>query len=250
MSKPNCGVIEKRGRALLISFRPRLIFIKTAKTAGTSTEAYLQKIFLGGNVAHEQGWILSENGLVTPRFTGEGRGNYTSPSFFEKWRWARRSSFSGVEVFRWFRLQNHSGPLQIKAAVGDKLWDESIKIVNVRNPFDLLASWYFFIFREADRRPEFNDWILNSRKLMRGIASELPPQIDDSWRIIRYETLQRDLQDLLQEFQKISDVQLPTMKNSFRNESQRDFRNLYNPQAVARVEDIWGDWLDQFSYEF
>jgi hypothetical protein len=235
---------------LLICFRPRLIFIKTAKTAGTSTEAYLQKIFLGGNVAHEQGWALSDNGIVTPRYSGGQRENFAKPSRVEQWRWARISKISRLEASRWFALKNHSSPSQIRSAVGDKFWDESIKIANVRNPFDLLVSWYFFMFRDTDRRPEFNDWILSSRKLMRGFAAELPPQIDDSWRVIRYESLQLDLESLLQEFQVSSEVQLPMMKSSFREKSQRDLKKLYNPQSVAKVEDAWGDWLAKFDYSF
>lgn len=226
---------------MLVSFRHNLIFIKSWKTAGTSSEVYLQQALWGFVPGAAQGWKVYKDGFCTPRGGGPKRLSI-----------AQQFKIVGAGRLPWNcfgkigRLRNHSVPDQIRDSLGGNFWGNSKKIVNVRNPFDLLVSGYFFQNRSRQNRPDFEEWL-------RGLGKKPFPflsHLDDSWTVIRYESLQDDLSQAVISMGMTAPSQLPRLKTAIRPAESKDYRDFYTPGTRRIVENRYGDWLEVFGYRF
>ena len=104
---------------MLVSHQYKFIFIKTAKTAGTSIESYFERFCMPGDeweFAHARSEYESEYGII---------------------------GFRGKKRPRGCRFWNHMSAGEIKSRLGDKVWDEYFKFTAVRNPYDKLVSAFF-----------------------------------------------------------------------------------------------------------
>jgi len=102
---------------MLVSHRKKFIYTKTIKTAGTSVEAYFEPYCMPEGEWKECHWrdqYVSETGVIG--FRGKGRKNQT-----------------------WF---NHMPAVEIKAILGDRIWNDYYKFTVIRNPFDKLVSGF------------------------------------------------------------------------------------------------------------
>lgn len=225
---------------MLVSFRHNLIFIKSWKTAGTSSEAYLQEALWGFLPGHSQGWKVYKDGFCTPR------GASQRPSIAQQLKIVAAGRLPWNSFGKISRLRNHSRPDQIRDSLGGNFWGKSKKIVNVRNPFDLLVSGYFFHHPSPQNRPDFEEWL-------RGHGLKPFPflsHLDDSWTVIRYESLQEDLNQAVISMGMTAPGQLPRHKTAIRPAESKDYRDLYTPGTRRIVENRYGDWLEVFGYRF
>lgn len=222
------------------------MFVKTKKTAGTSSEAYLQEALWGHPPGHSVGWQVERDGFCTPR---SDRAQTPSGESLAKTQEAS-IVFSGRLPWKSFgrirHLRNHSSHNQIREALGDKFWETSQKIFNVRNPFDLLVSDYFFSTKSSQNKPNFSDWILGlkSRNL------QIPSVLDESWSPIRYEYLHEDLSSAVQSMGLPAPDELPSYKSGIRPAGTRQYRDFYTLREREIVENLYGDWLQNFGYRF
>ena len=121
----------------VVSYKLKLVFVKSRKTAGTSSEAFIQQALRGGGVTHEQGWEIYRDGICTPRLSIE------RPSVLQRLKIVAAGRLPWKSFGRVVHLRNHSAPEQIRDALGSKFWENSTKIINVRNPFDQVLSRFF-----------------------------------------------------------------------------------------------------------
>lgn len=122
---------------MLAASNPDLIFVKTSKTAGTTTEVVLQQALWGANPAHSQAWQIERNGFCSSR----GISRTSRRSRLSLWSSLRIATVNRLPVSSLGRLkilEQHSTPRQIREAVGEVRWTSSIKIANVRNPLGLM----------------------------------------------------------------------------------------------------------------
>src|SRR5262245_49182832 len=130
---------------MLVSHRKRFIYTKTIKTGGTSVEVYFEPYcFPPGEYrfAHARAQYESAAGIVG--FRGLKRaddGNY------------------------WY---NHAPAAEIRARLGDDVWNGYFKFCVVRNPFEKLVSAFhhFALPKEQcdtltfpDIRARFKRWV-------------------------------------------------------------------------------------------
>lgn len=108
---------------MLVSHPKRFIYTKTAKTAGTSIEMLFEPFCTEHHAAPEAyrptHWTdetVSEFGIV-----------------------GLRGSAPKPKMTYW----NHMPAAQIKALVGDEVWDGYFKFCAIRDPFDKVVSWFF-----------------------------------------------------------------------------------------------------------
>ena len=113
---------------MLISHLHRFIYTKTFKTAGTSVESYFEPFCMGPDewaLSHDREAYESAYGVI----------GYRGPHLEAGMRW-------------W----NHMPAAEVKAAVGDAVWQRYYKFCVVRNPFDRAVSAFYFA-RSKGRLP-------------------------------------------------------------------------------------------------
>jgi hypothetical protein len=225
---------------MIISHSRRFIFIKSAKTAGTSLEAALSN-YCGGN------------DVVTPL------GDY---------------EFNRDETGRWVHLsmnaegfEQHDWGVTIRDKVGPAVWNSYFKFSIARNPWDRVVSLFNWKarndkslkpktgllgkiglpvdeLREVRRRfAEFvlGDWETNDRFYV--IDDEL---CVDS--IIRYESLADDTLGLCRRI-GVPPIELPRLKSGFRP-GQYHYSQYYDETTKAIVAERHRNDLRLFGYRF
>jgi hypothetical protein len=228
-----------------ILLNPKVIFLKSYKTASTSVEAAFASAFLGTELTETTPLSLLRAGIVSPRYKGHARGKK------DFWR-ATAYSLSRPElirsVLRLQRLRNHSTPDELRNILGKRFWSRSRKVIGVRNPFDLVVSDYFFRYRNAPR-PPFSEFVANYRR--KGINATVCRELDDSWSVIRFEKLQEDVERVAHELRPgVVLGDLPRYKTEHRPEEYSDYRNLYGPLEVEKISQVYADWIHAFGYKF
>ncbi|WP_271948440.1 sulfotransferase family 2 domain-containing protein [Ruegeria faecimaris] len=113
---------------VLVCHEHKFIYLKTTKTAGTSTEIALQPL------CEEPGLPRLENGQIrVSKYGIVGARGKTASLVRPKWQFWRK--------YAW---RNHMPAKQVRANLGAKTFDSYTKIANVRNPFDRAVSDYHF----------------------------------------------------------------------------------------------------------
>jgi hypothetical protein len=217
---------------MLVSHNYKFIFIKTIKTAGTSTEIFLEPYCISNlQESHSRVMKKTNEGIVGTRMNQQQ---------------AEKSEF-----------YNHMTPLEIKNKLGESLFDSYIKISNIRNPFDILVSHYHFrptynLFTKE--KLSFDDYLLNTdvvEKLSQKYKDLL--FIDDKFvidEIIRYENLSEDLNNL------VSKLNLPNPKRKLSNykvSKDREgipYQKFYKEETIKKVRENFNFYIDLFRYNF
>lgn len=217
---------------MLVSHKYKFIFIKTIKTAGTSTEIFLEPYCISNlEEKHARNMIKTDEGIVGTRMN----------QFL-----AEKSEF-----------YNHMSPLEIKQKLGESVFNGYLKIANIRNPFDMLVSHYYFkptYNLYTQKNLSFTDYILKTDVVVS--LSEKYKQllfIEDKFiidNVIRYETLRSDLTNL------INKLKLPKQNRKLSNYKQSKerygipYQKFYNIETIEMVEDNFKFYLDLFDYKF
>ena len=122
---------------MIISHRHKFIFLKTNKTAGTSVEIALSK-FCGPDdiitpISPEDEEMRAQLGYLGPQ-------NYVLPI----------SSYGVYAAVRMLikrekqQFYNHITAKEVKAYVGDQVWNSYYKFCIERNPWDRCTSLYYW----------------------------------------------------------------------------------------------------------
>lgn len=225
---------------MIISHSRKFIFIKSAKTAGTSLEAALSN-FCGGR------------DVVTPL------GDY-SFNKDETGRWVHRPMNSDG-------FEQHDWASTIHDKIESGVWDAYLKFSIVRNPWDRVVSLFTWkarkdaAFRDqvkhltaaGDRNAELGfirarfseflkgDWQTNDRFYY----------IDDQYcldHILRYEHLQTDTFDLCRRL-GLPEIDLPRLKSGFRP-GELHYSDYYDDAAMRLVADRHERDIRLFGYAF
>lgn len=101
---------------MIVSHKHRFIFIKSAKTAGSSVELMLAK-------------VCGPNDVITPLTAYNKRFD---TDYYEH----KPQNYSG--------FTNHMSAVEIRKKVGEEVWRNYLKITIVRNPWDMVVSRYFW----------------------------------------------------------------------------------------------------------
>lgn len=223
---------------MLVSHRHRFVFLKTTKTAGTSTELYFQPACMPPSTerldwaqSHSQPEeLVSDHGIVGVR--------------------AKRV---GSETF-----YNHMPAREVIAAIGQDVWDDYFRFANVRNPWDKVVSHYFFKadWRGADGSvPQLSVLTEGIEAFVAGyrrpaVEAFLAPEGPRVTDVIRYERLADDVQRVAAAVGYDGGPELPRLKVDTRPDGFRDYRALYSDTARSRVADVFADWIDAYGYRF
>jgi len=150
---------------MIISHKHKYIFIKIAKTAGTSTEIYFENLSFSHEIEHIQPELINEEGIVGFRGSNKAKQDQ-QPTWY-----------------------NHITLPKIKKTLNnDKLFNEYFKFSITRNPWDRVVSAYHHFYPQLS----FNEYI-TSGKMIGPIAPAFKDCIDDVF-FIKFENLQEGIE--------------------------------------------------------
>jgi hypothetical protein len=225
-------MLKRASGRMLLSHICKFIYLKTRKTAGTSLEIYFEpfcidpKNYNGEN--HHRDSAVSEWGIVGTRGKAEGP---------------------------WF---NHMSGAQVRAGVGEQIWEDYFKFCAVRNPFDKTVSYFWHELtpelrqrlREVDFsevRAAFDAWTELRRFPFDAFIYTLDgaAAVDD---FIRYEHMQADTSRICRALNiPWQPERLRRYKGDMRLRSE-GFEEYYTPASAARVAKAFAWELEFFQY--
>jgi hypothetical protein len=220
---------------MLISHRNRFIYTKTMKTAGTSVEIYFEDACLPARNNFVRGHAIDE--IVTP----EGIVGHRGGEVGKKW-------------------YNHMPAALIKQQVGDNVWGRYFKFCVIRNPFDKLVSYWWFILTPEERntykqqnfteiRSHFSKWAIAAAS---ALVDRNTYQIDGNVCVdffIRYEKLLDGLEYVCRQVDyPFQPKRLGRYKSDTRAIGE-PFRYYFDEAATFAVKSVFGWELEYFGYD-
>lgn len=220
---------------MIICHEHQFIFIKTTKTAGTSTELYLRQFCGPDDVVTPCGdpdeELALELGVGGPR-------NYRERMLWP-WEIRARSARRLLRDKKWpqkLRHRNHQPASEIRSVIGDSTWNRYRKITVVRNPWDATVSRYYWrqVHRSVMRPPSVDEAVALAGSNWRIYSINDQSAVDS---VLRFEQLEADLVQFAKELGVVSHVPLPRAKAGIRPQSVKAHDLLSQAQAreVARL---------------
>ena len=143
---------------MIISHKYKFIFLKTNKTAGTSIEIALSKFCGAEDIITP---ISPVDEKIRKSLGYPGAQNYLAPL----------SDYGFKDVLRFLtfsrklRYFNHISANEVRGYIGEQIWNSYYKFCFERNPWDRVASLYFFV-HITEPRPAILTFIESGRPLI------------------------------------------------------------------------------------
>ncbi len=219
---------------MIISHRHKFIFIKTRKTAGTSVE-----IALSRHCGPED--VLTPTTPADETFR-QDLGIY--PRHYARWpvnllvgnrinlHKVRKRKLKWIGKIGMRRFRQHMPAVEIMAQVPEEVWRTYTKITIERDPLDRIISRYYWDLSRGDCKTLeefFRRETFDSNFEIYSIGGELA--VD---RILRFDRLTEDLNDLYNELGMPADDWLPRTKSTSRPR-KKTWRQLLSEEQIHRV---------------
>ncbi len=229
---------------MIISHKHRFIFLKTNKTASTSTEVALNEIcgpddvvtpFLAGNERHRRG-------------PGPRNYHYRPPLWSTEWpNLISRYVRNGTMPLDYY---NHIHAWRVKRRIGSRIWNSYFKFAFDRNPWDREVSYYCHQSAQGLIRGSFADHV-----------QRFPQKIIGNYDIYscngrvavdflgRYENLQADLAQVMDILGIRTRLNLPRANGEFRDR-HRPYRDMYDCNLRDIVARTYKREIELLGYTF
>ncbi len=232
---------------MIISHKHRFIFIKTAKTAGTSIEIFLSPHCGEGDVftpihPHvEPHRVRNQTGLWNP--LPELIANR-----FERFRHTMR------DLRRRRKFINHLPARLARYRVPSKVWNGYFKFCVERNPWDKTLSHYHML-RKMVAENEGADLDLDAYLDRGRFCTNIEKYTDLKGRllvdqVIRYEQLNEGLAEVFERFGIPFDGSLGVNAKADFRKDRRPYQEVYTDAQRETVERIFADEIRMHGYKF
>lgn len=229
---------------MIISHKYRFIFLKTNKTAGTSIEIALSK-FCGTEDIITPISPVDEKIRKSLGYTGAQ--NYLAPlSDYGFKDVLRLLAFS-----RKLRYFNHISANEVRRYIGEEIWNSYYKFCFERNPWDRVASLYFFVHR-TEPRPAILKFIESGRPLILKKRGSGLYTIDGKIavdKVCRYENIADELEQVRNRLGIPEPLVLPRAKSGFRKK-KLSYRELFDNDSRQRIAELFSDEISRLGYEY
>ncbi|MCA8985035.1 MAG: sulfotransferase family 2 domain-containing protein [Planctomycetaceae bacterium] len=234
---------------MLISHEYRFIFIKTRKTAGTSIEISLSR-YLGPfdvitPITPRDELMRAEQGIMPRNYL---QAVHSPPGVAKLHEADATAMLNSVQIVR--RFYNHCPAVEIRAAVGQRIWETYTKFCFERNPWDRVLSEYFFMrktkpdtFAEMSLDEYIEREFYSLNYPLYSLANR--PAVD---MLGRFETLQSDFLRICQQLEIPCDGWLPHAKGDSRPDRQTA-REVLSPRQIQLIGDRCRLEIDWLGYE-
>ncbi len=229
---------------MIISHKHKFIFIKTRKTAGARIEIALSKFCCDEDIITP---ISSKDEAIKKEMGLRGPQNYQAPYAQYKpadfWRLL-------TKLQKKLRYYNHIPAVEIKALVGDDIWNSYYKFCFERNPFDRLISTYFWICRH-EPRPSIAEFLIShQQRLQHGRCINQYTENGNVMvdQVFLFEEMGEALMKLKNTLGFSDDIVLPRT-TSFTRKDKRHYREVLSQDEYQRISEMMKDEIQLFGYE-
>ena len=228
---------------MIISHKYKFIFLKTNKTAGTSTEIALSKYCGADDIITP----VSPEDEKTRRDLGyPGPQNYLSIWDHGVLCVAKRLLKGGKKP----RFYNHISAKKVKANIGEQVWNSYYKFCFERNPWDRIISQYYWRYR-SEPRPTISEFVGSrsplclKRKGFELYTIDGQVAVD---KVCRFENLSEELEVIRKQFGIPEKLELPTAKSGLRKD-KRSYRDILGEEEKVKIAELFRDEINLMGYE-
>jgi hypothetical protein len=229
---------------MIISHKYKFIFIKTAKTAGTSIEVFLSK-------------LCADEDVVTPIFPAvDGHVARNYKGIFNPFSEILDGRTKGLKLTilcfcRNLKFKNHLPSFIIKNRIDEEVWNSYTKFCVERDPWDKTVSHYEMINKRSGGNLSFYDYLkkgnfcLNFNKYLHPVTNDV--MVD---RILRYESLNQDLQSIFEDLGvPFNGALTENAKSTYRNRDVH-YSSYYDKESAELIRQVFKKELAVFNYQF
>jgi hypothetical protein len=232
----------------------RLIFLKTRKTAGSALEIHLIKSTELGSDVYCTSRDALQHGLPTRRRSSVLPG-WHEPIFVD---------LPAILARRLPRIAQHQPAERLQRVLGARIWERSIKVAGVRNPWEQLLSYWRWLSRGSGGvRPAitvpFDEWARAA--IARDPESRAKARFDA--RRLAHDFLFIDGAPVIDHFLRFEDVDgslaavgaalgvhVPPLSVRAKASQPVDYRAYYSEELANEVGDFFADVLELTGYSF
>jgi hypothetical protein len=229
---------------MILSHKYKFIFIKTAKTAGTSIEVFLSRHCGSTDVVTP----------IEPTIEGHRPRNYEGfinpiPEILERpgklFSILRRSVTSREKFYR------HMPASEVQKRVPAEVWTTYVKFCVERNPWDKVLSHYHMHAAREGGSLSLNDYLARGRfpiNYFRYTDRSGKKIIVD--RILRYENLTAELSEVFAQLNIPFDGTLGVAAKSEYRTDRRPYQRVFNEEQRRVVEKAFAKEIELHGYRF
>lgn len=246
---------------MLISHKYKFIFFKSLKTASTSTFTFFTPYCLPKNLAQT--------------FDYDERPQKKHLGFYEEGIVGNKNAIKNIR---------HVKPKEVKIItdkINPSIWNDYFKFVNIRNPWDMVVSRYFFNKNYCNLKKnkteennaeeieinteEINDKEISFYKFVKKIYERFISGNEKVTRRdlytleekyfcnfhIRYENIKEDIKEVCYNC-NINNFEIEKLKN-FNSEfrpKKNDYRLMYNETTKKLINEMYLIDIEKFKYNF
>jgi hypothetical protein len=229
---------------MIISHQHKFIFIKTAKTAGTSIEVFLSK-------------QCGPRDILTPIFPpveGHQPRNHQGSvnPIFE----ILRNPFVPLSAWRHMfakrqRFYRHMPAWVVQRRVPAKLWNSYFKFCVERNPWEKVLSHYHMLAYRQERPLSLDHYLAKGKFPINYVRYTDPAGakiIVD--RVLRYENLMNELAEVFARVNVRFDGTLGVKAKSEYRTDRTPYQLVFNPEQRKIVEKAFAKEIELHGYRF
>lgn len=228
---------------MILSHKHKFIFIKTAKTAGTSIEVFLAAHCGAGDTVTP----------ILPPVEGHRARNYRGfvnpiPVVLRQPRRPLAALRSALKENRFF---SHMPASLVRKRVAAQVWHTYFKFCVERNPWDKVLSHYHMTAARADSPLSLDQYLakgrfpLNYFRYTDGSGRNI---IVD--RVVRYEHLMEDLAEIFAKLRLPFSGSLGVHAKSEYRTDRRPYRDVFNDQQRQIVQEAFAREIELHGYRF
>ena len=227
---------------MIISHKYKFIFIKTAKTAGSSIEIALSKICGPKDVI-----TYTDKEEYSDDSLNSIRQNVNIPlKFYSKKDWRKLLRERKRKHFK-----GHDPASRIVQNVDERIWDNYYKFCFERNPYDKFISWYYWC-------GGLNRFNTMKNFIQSGIASRVKGKslycIDNKIvvdEIYKFEDIESALLNIRKICKIKEEIKMPKKKfKGVQRKDQRHYSEILGDYERKWITENYSFELKQFGYKF